>query len=347
MTNPPNKEKKKMGRGLKITLIVVGALLALCLIAGIVLFCMSRAGKEDLTKLPETDDPVPYNEIVTYNGHHYVYNTNMTAFALIGVDKRQLGVTNADANAIGMADVTVLFAVDQKSGKATLVTLPRDTVCEVDIYRNGSLHRTTRSQLCTAFSYGDGGALSCENTLRSMRRVLYGIPIQKYVCLDMDGIAPLGDALGGVTLTAQIDLPQYGIRTGDTVTLKGDMTEAYLRARGKEELDAAYERAERQQQYFAALGDSLRDTLKNDPASLPALYGTLTEYTLTDITLENVTALAGLMMGQGVTEFDSVTLAGSYTAEPIEDSDDVYALFTPDPDKLYQTVIDVFYLPLD
>ena len=97
-----------------------------------------------------------------------------------------------------------------------------------------------------------------------MSRILYGVPIDKYFALNLEGIKPINDAVGGVTLTALYDIPNAGITKGKEVTLKGDMAEAYVRSRDMDRATAAYERGERQMQYVKAFANQVLGAVKSD-----------------------------------------------------------------------------------
>ncbi len=62
---------------------------------------------------------------------------------------------------------------------------------------------------------------------------MHGIPIDHYVALDMEGMALLNDALGGVTVTLQEDFSMFdpAMTQGATITLQGKQAEYYLRGR--------------------------------------------------------------------------------------------------------------------
>jgi len=74
----------------------------------------------------------------------------------------------------------------------------------------------------------------------------------------------LNDAIGGVTLESKYDFTDLGIKKGDTVTLKGDMAEAYVRTRDLDNINASLNRTERQIQY-----------VKNTASSLPLRLWTI------------------------------------------------------------------------
>ena len=344
MTSRPNKRKNI----LQITGITLGtiALIAALLIG--IFFYMVHKGAADFNPSRLENGPViPLQETVEKDGKKYVYNKNAVAIAMIGVDKDRLGDRTADQNPIGMADLTAMVVLDRSTGKMTLLNIPRDTVCDVDVYRDEKFITSKKQQICTAFSYGDGKKTSCDNVVLSMRRLLDGAPIVKYVCLDMDGIATVTDALGGVPLVPDMDLPDFNIYAGKETIMTGKAAQVYLRFRDHDQVDGSGVRTSRQTQYFAAMTARLFHVLKHDFGRLPGLYAKASSRALTDITLENATYLGTLLVRQGTGSLDTRTLAGRFEAEAIEGSDDVYARFIPDSDALQQTILDLFYKPLE
>ena len=59
---------------------------------------------------------------------------------------------------------------------------------------------TFTGQLALAHTYGSGEEDSCENTVLAVSNLLYGMEIDHYVSLTMDGVALLNDLVGGVTV---------------------------------------------------------------------------------------------------------------------------------------------------
>ena len=181
-----------------------------------------------------------------------------------------------------------------------------------------------------------------------MSRILYGVPIDKYFALNLEGIKPINDAVGGVTLTALYDIPNAGITKGKEVTLKGDMAEAYVRSRDMDRATAAYERGERQMQYVKAFANQVLGAVKSDFNVVSDLYNTATKYSQTNITLNNATYLAQLMLSKNITGFESYSLKGETTLHPLPSNPEIInAQFVPDEDAMMELVLEVFYTQVD
>ena len=341
------KKKEKLPVAAKIAIGILLSLLAVAIIAGGAFIAMKGMGYLDLMKKTEGENAA-YQEIIEYKGHKYKFNDDVFSLAFLGVDQRTMkDVKNTDF--VGATDADVVVAVNTKTGETKVIAIPRDTMVDVDIWStSGIFLRTEKTQLCLAYAYGDGRRKSCENAVNAISRVLYNVPVQKYYALDLDGIAPLNDAIGGVTVTAKYALPQYNVSIGDEVTLKGDMAEAYVRTRDMDNINASLNRTERQVQYINAFANQALPAVVKDFSTISRLYNTASKYSQTNLSLNNATYIGSLLLSKGVTDFETFSISGEMKAS--EDSlmpDVVHAEFYPDEDSLMEIVLDVFYTQID
>ena len=343
------KKKEKMPVAAKIAIGILLFVFSIIVVACAAFFVMRGVGHLDMMKKTDASgEPSAYQETIEYKGHTYKYNDDIFSMAFLGVDQRTMeNVKNTDF--VGATDADVVAAVNTKTGESKIIAIPRDTMVDVDIWStSGIFLRTEKTQLCLAYAYGDGAKKSCENAVNSISRVLYNVPIQKYFALDLDGIAPLNDAIGGVTVKSIYDAPSLGIRYGETITLKGDMAETYVRTRDMDEVTASLNRTDRQVQYIKAFADQALPAVTKDFSTISRLYNTASKYSQTNFSLNNATYLGSFLLSRGVTEFETHTLTGEMKAS--EDAlmpDVVHAEFYPDEDKLMETVLDVFYTQID
>ena len=339
-----SKSKKKMPVAARVAIgILLFLLIAVVVICG-AFFAMRSMGRLDLMKKTDSSGDISYQETIEYKGHTYQYNDDVFSMAFLGVDQRTLE-NSKNTDFVGASDADIVVAVNTKTGETKVIAIPRDTMVDVDIWStSGIFLRTEKTQLCLAYAYGDGGRKSCENAVSSISRVLYNVPIQKYFALDLDGIAPLNDAIGGVTVEALYPMPQYNVNVGDEVKLVGDMAETYVRTRDMDNIEASLNRTDRQVQYVKAFSDQAMPAVVKDFSTISRLYSTASKYSRTNISLNNATYVASLLLSKGVSSFDSYTLKGEM--KPDEDpliEDVVHAQFYPDEDNLMETVLDVFY----
>lgn len=334
--------KKKLSIPAKIGISALAIVLAVILAFVGTFAVLETNGKNELK---DVSDQTNYQETIEYNGEKYVYNNNVIAIAFMGVDKRDLGLENGNVGTGGQSDADILLTINTKTGKAKAIAIPRDTMVDVDLYsESGIFLRSEKMQLCLSYAYGDGKAKSAENTASSISRILYDVPITKYFALDLNGIAPINDSIGGVTVTSLYDFKNLGIKKGDKIKLTGDMTETYVRQRDMDTVNASLNRTARQVQYIKAFASQVIPAVSQDFGVVSRLYETASKYSTTNLSLSNVTYLASLMLSKGITNFDTVTLDGDMKESTKKDyADYVYAEFYPDEDKLMELVLDTFY----
>lgn len=277
--------------------VVIGILVALLIIVALVVGAFLILNYDGEKKMTDTTAATDYQETIEYKGHTYVYNENVVTMAFLGVDKRELGKAENHTSTNGMADTDIVVAIDKVSGKTSMIAVPRDTMVDVDVFdKDGNFKKTKEMELCIAYAYGDGFGTSCKNVTKSISRILYNVPIDKYFALDLNGIQPINDSIGGVKVQSLYDLPDHGVKKGDTVHLTGDLTEAYVRTRDMDDLNASLNRTQRQVQYLNAFADKVRGSVTSDFSVITNLYNTASDYCTTDLTVSNVTYLGSLLL---------------------------------------------------
>lgn len=340
------RRKKKMNKSLKVFLIIFLIITLLISSLGGTYAYLKNQGKTDFTSAVISDNN--HEEIITYKGHKYAFNENVVSIAFMGVDQRDLQ-SKKDADFVGCADADVVVTVDTSDGTVKIINIPRDTMVDIDVYNDtGVFLSTDNVQLCLAYAYGDGKTKSCENVTKAISRILYNVPINKYFALDLEGVAPINDAIGGVTLEAQYSVPDKGIEKGKKVTLKGDMAEAYVRTRDMDYLEASLNRSARIEQYVKAFAQQLIPAVKKDFGVVTKLYNTASKYSQTNITLNNATYLASTVLDKGIDSFETYTITGSMTeTKHTKYPDAVIAEFTPDEDSVMEAVLNTYYVQID
>lgn len=355
---PDPKARKKSGRKQKAPRKKKGPLIAVLIIFGILVlllatavgayFYLNKKGEAQLKKnqsiasitAPEEASSEDDGKTIVYNGAKYKYNEDNINILFMGIDRDMQDTGEKVIGENGQADVLIWAALDSKTGHLSLINISRDAMVDVNKYNVEDKYLgTDKMQLCLAYSYGDGKEKSCENTLQSVSRLMYGMPVNAYVAIDYSAIAPLNDAIGGVTVNVLEDLTQSdsALKAGETVTLHGEQAQTYVRSRNTEVLDSNNQRMERQKQYIDAfLQQAISQTRKN--LTLPVtLYNDVSDYMVTNISASEVTHLATLMIQNGVSGGDILTVPGEVT------QGDVYAEFNPDDKELYKLILSVFY----
>ena len=101
------------------------------------------------------------------------------------------------------------------------------------IDHNGEGEATANIQLCTAHWYGGNREQSCENTVKSVKKLLGGIQIDGYYELPMKAIPVLNKQVGGVTVTLEDDFSSVdaAMVKGKTITLSDSQAFHYIHDR--------------------------------------------------------------------------------------------------------------------
>ena len=371
-TKDPKVVRKKI---LKILLILLAVVLAMVMIASSTFYILYRIGRNKMLSyeefqpqfpqpgdivetLPtepvageqesETTEPdriLTYDDgkTVSYKGETYVLNENITTVLLIGVDRKELEA-GTDRGAAGEADCIMLLSMDAKTGETKIVNISRESYAQVDIYSVSDAYiESKNTQICRAYAYGDGAELSCENTVKSVRRILYGMPIHTYVALDMRFIGAATDAVGGITVTALSDVKMPDdriVEKGTVIELRGAEAERYVRYRDRTLLNSNLLRMERQKQYVALFVKKALSETKRDLTTVMDLYKALSQYMTTDLSVADVTFLFSTFLNQGATyEFSAI--------QGRLDRLDENAIYYLDETDIYETVLDLYYTKVE
>lgn len=278
---------------------------------------------------------------IVYQGHTYELNRDLTTILFLGVD-HDIEETQTVGNG-GQSDVILLIGLDTKTGQATVLNIPRDAYAQVDLYSVGGIYlRTENTQITLAYAYGDGQHTSCENAMRSVSRLLYGLPISSYLALDMKGIDAANEAVGRVTVKSLIDVEMPDgtfVKEGDVIELQGKNLDRYIRNRGQD-LEANARRMERQKQYVTEFS-KLAVAKSRESLTFPVdLFSSLAPYMVTNLDIASVTFLSTTFLSHSAV-FDFRDLKGSF--DKLNGSSVCYL----DEVDLFEAVLQVFYTQVD
>lgn len=345
-TESGKKYKKKMPFILRVLIIIVAVLFFISLLAGGAVFIMHQRGMSDINKkkddatIATIDSVVSYDDsgkTVEYMGEKYVYNENIVTAAFLGIDDKSVSVNLTDEyGTAGQADTIMILAYDTKTGDVSVLTVPRDSMVDVDVYSaSGNFARTEKMQICLSFAYGDGGEASCENVIKSIERLLMGIPIDSYFSLRVRGVDALNAAVGGIELTSIETIGQF--TKGEKVKLTGTAARFYCTSRDRSKIDSDALRRQRQIQYVKAYAAKVMSMAKDDIGIITKLYNTAKQYAVTDVSLSTAVYLAGELV-QNSAQIDKVTsIQGEYI------SSDKFPQFIVDEESTYETILEIFY----
>lgn len=189
--NNPNYSaaRKKMGRGKKIALGVVIAILVVAVGGGSAFAMWKNSINDQLTKGNKSDeeilainDALKTEKDMTFTEPFYMI--------LIGTDEAE----DSDED-MHRSDTNIVVRIDPNKNQATMVSIPRDTKIDIDGYGTNKFN--------AAYAYGGAAG-----TIREANQLL-GIEISHYAEVNFGKLKELVDAVGGVDVevTERIDDP--------------------------------------------------------------------------------------------------------------------------------------------
>lgn len=276
---------------------------------------------------------------VTWNGNEYVYNDHLSNFLFLGIDTREKTETQTGRADAGQADALFLLSWDRVSGSLSLISIPRDTMTSIEVFSaDGESLGMTTDHISLSFAYGDGGHKSCELTEAAVSNLFYGIPIQGYCAINMDGIPVLTDGIGGVTVTVPNDSLEDvdpSFQEGAQILLTGENAETFVRYRDTETSQSALDRQERQDAFLSAYGQQAAEAFQKDAGILTDLYEALDPYMVTNIGNDQLVKIAESAAGGG--SMNRWTVPGEGTEGSSFDE------YHVDDDQLYTKILETFY----
>lgn len=285
-----HKEKVKIATAVFILIVLV-----LLIVVGVYIFRNRRTTPVDQS---QTSAEVPSQSganTITYEGEQYRYNTNLTNILFLGVDKNEPVTLQNTPGTAGQSDCIMILSLNSEDNTARILQIPRDTMTEVDIYDvNGNYYTSLQAQVATQYAYGNGKENSCWAAKKKIGELLYGLPIDGYLSMNIDGISTLNDAVGGVTITFDEDYTSVdpAFVKGETLTLTGDQAERYVRYRDVTQFGSADDRMVRQTQYIPALISTIKSKLGNVGALYESFFPVLQPYIVTDLSADQINSLS-------------------------------------------------------
>ncbi|WP_026516926.1 LCP family protein [Butyrivibrio sp. MC2021] len=209
---------------------------------------------------------------VSYNGKRYEVNTSIDKILFLGIDNSDQSRDGIGIDEGGRSDTIILFAIDNENETITPLEINRDTMVDVDIYDNDGNYLTQGTrQLTMQYSYGNTPKKASNLTKEKISDLLCRTKIDGVISLTMDGIEPIVDSIGGVTLTLttdETDLDPSYVK-GAVIHLDGAAAKDFVHTRDTDVRGSNIMRMSRQTQFMMALfhsmkgqGESIVDTME-------------------------------------------------------------------------------------
>ena len=297
--------RKRTGSGKKKTsakrkaLIAVVVIVALALIGTLAGAIILQKGKENLRAPLQGEESLT----VKYNGHEYMYNEDVVSVLIMGISDESY-YTGDDTSC---SDANFLVTMDTSTNQVNVTTVPRDTMCEVDVYQDGKYKFTTHTNLGLAYAIDAPKETCAENVVKSVSTIMEGMPINYYFAMNVHAVEDLADAVGGVKVTALQTLPGTNVVKGEKITLKGNDAYRYLQYRNIYEDESALDRQARQEQFIKAFMNKVR---KMSVDQLLKVVKTVSDYSITNLGAEEMSYLASCFLAGDKASVEMITLEG-------------------------------------
>lgn len=314
------------------------------LVVTIVLMFLNQVddGKIEYSEEQRKQESASLDETVDVGGVRCVPKKNLKTYLFMGIDDTAEQGENYVMG--GQCDTLILLVVDQTHKTYKQLPINRNTMCDVHSYDMDGWKDlgTTYVQIALAHSSGDGGPRSCENVVDAVSTFLYGIHIDNYIALNVEGIPTINHLAGGVTVSIEDDFSNAdpSLIMGETVKLTDEQAISYLRGRMIVGDGTNEARMRRQQNYLTSMREQMSERVKADSSFAADVYEALSPYMVTDM---NGKAFSRLVNTLTDCQSDGyVEITGTIGEDEFE-----FATFEADPESVRDAVIDLFYRLVD
>lgn len=275
---------------------------------------------------------------ITYKDKEYVYNRDIMNILFLGVDKTETVELQETPGTAGQADCIMLLSLNEADQTCEIMQISRDTITEIDVYDTaGNLYTKVQAPIATQYAYGNGEKSSCWAMNKTVSELLFDLPIDAYISLNINAISTLNDAVGGVKLSIPEDYteidPQF--TKGAVLTLNGEQAEKYVRYRDTSVSGSNEGRMRRQVEYVTALLTAVRSEVGEEGSYFDRYSSYLKPYMVTDMDAKQIDTFAGYQFDPANTWY----LPGELKFGEEHDE------FHVNNDELHDILIKKFYKP--
>lgn len=283
--------------------------------------------------------------LVLYEGTWYAPRSDVETVLVLGLDRSEregIGMTGSYAQ----SDLMLLLEIDRTSETCRVIHLNRDTMADIqDFDRYGRPNGTYTAQLTLAYAhaqaYTGNDTTACMSAVKAVSELLYGVEIDHYVTLTMDGLMELNDLAGGVEVEIRDDFSAVDptLVQGERVTLLGEHALNYVRTRWYVGESTNLERMERQREYLLALREKLSLLAEQDEEFVLSSLMKVNDYMDSDCTIQQLSALAEDIRAYPIERYVSPEGRAEQAGDVME--------FYIDENALQKLVIEDFYAPVE
>jgi LCP family protein required for cell wall assembly len=279
------------------------------------------------------------SKTIEVDGVSYFPRQDITVVLVLGIDRFGPVQGSGHYTNTGAADVDMLMIFDQTDQVVNMLYLNRDTMLTMPALGvGGKPAGTYYGQLALAHTYGEGLQDSCENSRKAISDFLWGLRIDYYVSMNMDAIALINDAVGGVTVevTEDFSLVDPTIPMG-TVKLTGQQALNFVRTRKDVGDQLNVTRMERQMTYIRGFSQALKAKHETDATFVLNIYEELKPYVVTDC--------SGKVLASLLERYATYELGQILSPKGENVMGQKYYEFHVDETDLQRIMLELFYAP--
>ena len=272
---------------------------------------------------------------------------------LLGSDTDQKFGTSSGGATVYLAQTDIVMTIDPTSQTVGMLSIPRDFYINIPGYGMGKLDEAFEH----GYGMGQGGFAGAVDLSRRTIQQDFGIPINYYAWVGLDGFVKVIDTVGGVDVdvTHPITDDTYpddvGNHTGDIYAYKrlyippgpqhlsGPEALEYVRSRHAD-LVGDFGRSARQQQVLNSLKVKLADA--GIIGELPQLANDLNGFVKTDMSLPDALKVANFARTLDPNKINRVILGPPYSAPAISPGGE--SIVQPHCDQIIPVIAQMFAL---
>ncbi|MDJ0600245.1 MAG: LCP family protein [Crocosphaera sp.] len=335
-----NSSVKKKPKGLSWLLISLGLTvvsLTSAAAGAFIAVSLSATPLQQSSLTPEEEEVFSRNETISYKSLRLPELSRPVNVLVLGtkvltseIDEKpieDLGYHALVNSFKGLSDTMVLLRFDPLSNKLSLLSIPRDTQTTI----NYELRKINEA------NYYGGPALAAE----TVSELLGGVPVDRYVRVNIQGVEKVIDALGGVNVYVPKDMKYtdhsqhlyIDLKEGEQ-HLDGEKAVAFLRFRHDRYGDIG--RVQRQQMFMRAL---VEQALKPQTLlRIPEILSIISSYIDTNLTVEELVALSGFASQTKRSNVQMLMLPGRFSGDGKQE----VSYWLPNPYQIKNMVAEYF-----
>ena len=220
-------------------------------------------------------------------GTQYTYNRDLVNILVMGIDRAAGEDRQLSLRSNGQADFLLLITIDEKARTVDLLHIDRDTMADITILSVLGQDAGTRlAQICLAHGFGGTRDRSSQLTVDAVEKLLFGVPIDRYVSINMSEVGAIADSLGGIPVIMDEDLTNIdpSFVQGEEVLLTGELANRFVRNRYDVSDGSNQARMARQQAFMRSFQNKLTAELAKGQLAAEKLYDQLSPYLFTSLT---------------------------------------------------------------